>query len=168
MTVIYLLSKTIFENIKYRNKINKIVVNFSGGLDSTILLYFLVKYFGSDKITAVSFDYNQKHKDIELYQAYKSITKLNIKHTIIPIPFLGNISSLKSSMIKNGLKVPTYDSIEHNNNKLTTYVPFRNMILSSISFSYAESINANTVAFGIQYGDYENKKYEYWDCSNLF
>lgn len=71
-------------------------------------------------------------------------------------------------MIENGLKTPTYNDIEFKNQLLTTYVPFRNLILSSISLSFAESIGANCIALGIQYGDYENKKYEYWDCSPKF
>lgn len=140
----------------------------SGGLDSTILLYLLVYYFGSNNVVAVSFDYNQRHKNIELYQAKKTTKKLNVKHIIIPLPFLSEITKSSSSMVENGLEVPKYIDITFHNKKLTTYIPFRNLILSSISLSLAESMNANCIALGIQYGDYENQKYEYWDCSFKF
>lgn len=158
----------LLENIKNIDDINKIIINLSGGLDSTILIYFLKNYFGSNKIHAISFDYEQKHNFIELYQSKKTTSKLNIKHTIIPIPFLGIITRSSSSLIKYGIQTPSYEDIITNSKKLTTYVPFRNLIFSSITLSFAESINANSIALGLQYGDYENKKYEYWDCSPLF
>ena len=161
-----LIYNSLFKNIK--NNINKIVINLSGGLDSTILLYVLKNYFGSNNIHAISFDYNQKHNSIELFQAKKTTKKLNVTHTIIPIPFLGDISKKSSSMVKFGLETPSYEDIIHNSKILTTYVPFRNLIFSSITLSFAETINANSIALGVQYGDYENKKYEYWDCSPLF
>ncbi len=160
--------KDLFERTKYIDKAEKIVVNFSGGLDSTILLYALLSRFSIDNIVLLSFDYNQRHKDIELYQAQKTINKLGVKHKILKVPFIEHISKYCSSMVMGELKVPKYEDIYSNFSNLTTYVPFRNFIFSSISLSYAESIGFNSIALGIQYGDYENKKYEYWDCSENF
>ena len=94
--------------------LNKALVIFSGGLDSTVCLYLAKKDFLH--VEALSFDYNQKHK-IELSKAKRIAKKLEISQTIIKISseiFLG------SSLIDKGLKVPKKSL---NKNKLAAPQP---------------------------------------------
>ena len=63
-------------------KVKKVVVSLSGGLDSTTLLYLMVKKFGKENVYAVSFQYQQRH-DIELIQAQKTTKKLGVVHKIL-------------------------------------------------------------------------------------
>jgi 7-cyano-7-deazaguanine synthase len=154
------------------DKVSKVVVSLSGGLDSTTLLYLMVKKLGRDNVAALSFNYNQRHS-IELTQAKRTARKLGIYHKIIDISFLGDITSGVSAMVKGDIKTPTIQEVEDQKN-VSTYVPFRNTILTAITFAFAESFGADGIALGVQYGDYAMKDgngsniYHYWDTSNLF
>ena len=151
---------------------NKVVVSLSGGLDSTILLYKMVKDFGKENVFALSFSYGQRH-DIELFQAKKTAKYLDIQHKIVDIGFLGEMVKDVSAMVKGDIPTPTMGDLE-DQKEVITYVPFRNMILTSITLAFAESIGANNIALGVQYGDYAsedgsgNKIYHYWDTSKKF
>lgn len=149
------------------DKVNKVVVSLSGGLDSTTLLYLMVRKFGKENVYALSFNYNQRH-DIELVCAHRTCEKLGVSHKIINISFLGDIVSGVSAMVKGNVATPTMGDLEAEKS-VPTYVPFRNSILSSITFAFAEAVGANAIALGVQYGDYENNEvYHYWDCSKKF
>lgn len=146
--------------------VSKVVCSLSGGLDSTTLLYHLVRTYGRENVFAISFDYGQKHR-IELSRAEKTTKKLGVVHMIVPMKFLSDMVAGVSSMVAGGLDTPTYDDVEAGA-EVTTYVPYRNLILSSICLSYAESVGADAVSLGIQFGDYCGDNYHYWDCSEDF
>ncbi len=147
--------------------VKKIVVSLSGGLDSTTLLYLAVAKLGKDNVYALSFNYNQRH-DVELGCAKATCKKLGVYHKIIDIGFLGEIVSGVSAMVKGKVKTPTFGEVNAAK-EVKTYVPFRNAILSSITLAFAESVGADGVALGVQFGDYENNEaYYYWDCSKAF
>mgnify|MGYP001240562752 FL=1 len=149
------------------DKVSKVVVSLSGGLDSTTLLYLMVKKLGKDNVAALSFNYNQRH-DVELLQAIKTCKKLGIQHKIIDIGFLGEIVGGVSAMVKGDVATPAMGDLEAEK-QVPTYVPFRNTILSSITMAFAEAVGADGIALGVQYGDYENSDvYYYWDCSKKF
>ena len=154
------------------NSVHKVVVSLSGGLDSTTLLHLMVKKYGKDNVYAISFNYAQRH-DVELVCAKETTKKLGVYHKIIDISFLGDIVKGVSAMVKGEVATPTLNDLEAHKT-VPTYVPFRNAILSSIVLSYAESVGADAVALGVQFGDYAevNEKgesiYRYWDCSEDF
>jgi len=139
------------------------VVSLSGGLDSTILTYMLVDQNKAKNVTAISFNYNQKHS-IELEKAKITTSKLGITHKIIDISFLGDLLKDSSALIANSsIKTPTLkDSL--GNPQPKSYVPNRNLLLASICASYAESINAELIYFAFQQQD----NYGYWDVSTEF
>lgn len=146
---------------------SKVVVSFSGGLDSTTLLYLAVNKLGADNVYALSFDYNQRHS-VELELAKKTCQKLGVKHKIINLAFLGELAANVSAMVKGSVPTPRAED-PRASSIVPTYVPFRNMILSGITLSFAESIGADAVALGVQYGDYyTNEAWYYWDCSKQF
>lgn len=125
----------------------KTLVILSGGLDSTTLLYDSIKW--SSSIEAISFNYNQKHKR-ELELAAKTCEKLGIKHKIIDIGFLGDIS--KSSLTDENHAVPEGHYADENMKQ--TVVPNRNMIMMSIAAAYALNNGFDQMAIGVHAGDH--------------
>ena len=129
-----------------------IIAVLSGGLDSSVMTMLLVEKYGYSRVSAVSYDYGQKQK-IELQKATNLCSILGIKHKIIDLSILGeiarpisaNIGDTKVSMpnIKDVLGDP----------QPPTYVPFRNMILLSLTMSVAEVENASHVFTGLQVHD---------------
>lgn len=132
----------------------KAVVVFSGGLDSTTLLYHLHDK-GYD-ITCISFNYGQKHIR-ELEHAKIVAKELHAKHKIIDLTFMHDFI-LSSSLVNNEITNPKaeYDR----DNMLTTVVPNRNTMMLSLAWTIACSINARVLAFGPHKGD----NYVYADC----
>ena len=133
------------------------VLSLSGGMDSsTLLLYLLANKY---EVTALSFDYGQKHK-VELIRAKELVEYLNskgqnIKHQIIKIDGLGKL--LNSTLVEGGADVPEGHYAEEN--MKDTVVPNRNKIFSSIiqavALSIAEKNNTEChIAMGIHAGDH--------------
>lgn len=153
---------TVLSQIEDIEDIEKVVVSLSGGLDSSIMLHLMTRIFGPDRVAAISFNYNQRH-DVELYQARRTTTLLGVQHQIIDISFLGKIAAGVSSMVKGDVATPTMEDIL-GDPQPTTYMPNRNMILASLTAAFAESIQANAIALGIQKID----SYSYWDTTPEF
>jgi 7-cyano-7-deazaguanine synthase len=141
----------------------KIVCVLSGGLDSTILLYKLVNEYGNKNVFAITFNYAQNHS-IELQKAKITCQKLNIIHKIIDISFLGDIVKDVSALSANGtVEMPTINDVI-GDPQPATYVPFRNLILVSLSLAFAESNNCSEIYTGFQCHD----EYSYFDTSQSF
>ena len=145
------------------------ILSFSGGMDSASLLLHLIHkgYF----VTAVSFDYGQKHKlelerAAELIEYLEKISMVNdIDHHIIKLEGLSLL--LNSSLVEGGKDVPEghYES----KNMIETVVPNRNKIMASIIQGIALSQANKTgdlvdVAMGIHAGDHAI----YPDCRQEF
>jgi len=160
------------------------VLSLSGGMDSsTVLLHLLANDY---KVTALSFDYGQKHS-VELERAQELVNYLNYKadetlakndlgETIIhhfekityqTIKLDGLSTLLNSALVKGGDEVP--EGHYENDNMKATVVPNRNKIFSSIIQAVALSIATETgdevkIAMGIHAGDHEI----YPDCRQEF
>jgi 7-cyano-7-deazaguanine synthase len=154
------------------------VLSLSGGLDSsTLLLHLLAE--GYD-VTALSFDYGQKHS-VELERAQELVNYLNnnnliktdkpvweirfpkVKYQVIKLDGLSQL--LNSALVTGGAEVPEGHYAEEN--MKATVVPNRNKIFSSIIQSVALSIanEKNTevkIALGVHSGDHSI----YPDCTD--
>ena len=64
----------------------KALVVYSGGLDSTVALYWAIKKY--DEVETVSFTYGSKHNEQEHEHAMKTCEKLGIKNTLISLDFI--------------------------------------------------------------------------------
>ena len=161
-----------------------VVLSLSGGMDSsTLLLRCLQEY---DTVTAISFDYGQKHK-VELERAQSLIKYINenpvrqfhhdhapggfedvyplVKYQVIRLDGLTNL--LDSALVSGGNEVPEGHYAEEN--MKATVVPNRNKIFSSIIQAVALSIANQTkencdIALGIHAGDHSI----YPDCRAEF
>lgn len=127
-----------------------VFVSYSGGLDSTILLLYLIN--NDFDLNAISFDYGQKHKN-ELICAKDICKMLGVKHRIIDLTTLTTL--LNSTLVTGGSDVPEghYSGEEM---KLTV-VPNRNKIfnsiIQSIALSDAQKTNKLTyIASGVHAG----------------
>ena len=124
----------------------KAVLIYSGGLDSTTLLY---EYKDSIAL-AVSFDYGSKHNAREIAYARENCKRLGIKHLVIPLGFIGQY--FKSDLLLSGGEIP--EGSYADDNMKSTVVPFRNGIMLAIAAGLAESYGLDTVMLANHSGDH--------------
>lgn len=136
----------------------KCVVSFSGGQDSTTVAVWGKKEF--EKVVLLGFDYNQKHK-IELEQAKLIAKKLDLPLHIIKIDFLQNI--VESALLSNSTQ-EVNDAHCENKNLPASFVPNRNALFITIAHSFAQKIQAQNIALGVSQQDYSG----YPDCRDYF
>ena len=134
--------------LELKPKNTHVVVSLSGGMDSSTLLLRCLKEY--DTVTAISFDYGQKHR-VELERAQSLVDYLNgkllddvfildndlkykpIKYQIIKLDGLSSL--LNSSLVEGGDEVPEGHYAE--DNMKATVVPNRNKIFASITQAIA-------------------------------
>jgi len=156
-----------------------VVVSLSGGMDSSTLLLRCLKEY--DSVTAISFDYGQKHR-VELERAQSLVDYINYwenkaaedgqKAPYYPITYRqiqlnGLVDLLDSALVTGGDDVPEGHYAE--DNMKATVVPNRNKIFASITQAVALSVAQKTgetcdIALGIHAGDHSI----YPDCRQEF
>lgn len=142
---------------------HNVVSVLSGGLDSTIMTYILVKKYGKERVFALSYNYGQKQVK-ELEMAAKTCQHLGIAHKVLDLAILGDIvKDVSANIGGTDVAMPTIKDVL-GDPQPKTYVPFRNMILNSLAFSFAESNKASHVFTGLQVHD----EYGYWDTTQKF
>ena len=129
----------------------KKVISLSGGLDSTVMAYWLVDKYGVENVLPVTYFYGQKN-GIEIKSAQLTCEKLKIPYKCIDISFLGNLCKDVSSLSGTStIDVP--DAAANLVNRPSTYIPYRNLIMLSVSMAYAESHGADEVYISSQLTD---------------
>jgi 7-cyano-7-deazaguanine synthase len=162
-----------------------VVVSLSGGMDSSTLLLRCLKEY--DSVTAISFDYGQKHR-VELERAQSlvdylnsivertyrdqlgNITRLDKTYDSInyrQIQLNGLVDLLDSALVTGGQDVP--EGHYEQDNMKETVVPNRNKMFASITQAVALSVANRTdstcdIALGIHAGDHA----VYPDCRQEF
>ena len=153
-----------------------VVVSLSGGMDSSTLLLRCLKEY--DTVTAISFDYDQKHR-VELERAQSLVEYINTtcptdencfdgcKVNYRQIQLNGLVDLLDSALVTGGEDVPEGHYAE--DNMKATVVPNRNKIFASITQAVALSVANRTgetcdIAMGIHAGDHAI----YPDCRQEF
>ena len=124
----------------------KALLIYSGGLDSTTLLY---EYKDSIAL-AVTFDYGSKHNAREIAYAVENCKRLGIKHLVIPLAFIGQY--FKSDLLLSGGDIPEGSYADEN--MKSTVVPFRNGIMLAIAAGMAESRELKYVMMANHGGDH--------------
>lgn len=126
---------------------NKVVVIYSGGMDSFTVLNRALK--DGKEVYALSFDYGQRHVK-ELDYARNVCKRLNVKHKVIDISAINEL--ILGSSLTDDIEIPEghYEA----ENMKSTIVPNRNMILLSLATGYAVSVKADQVYYGAHSGDH--------------
>lgn len=143
------------------NNMSKVVLAFSGGMDSSVLLHMAAAKF--DEVYCLFFDYGQRHKK-ELQCAEKQLKSLNkgVEMLVIDTPL--NVLAPTSSLTNPDIDTPDVREMR-GEAQPKSYVAFRNMLFISYLLSYAEGIGANTVWYGAAQVD---SLAGYWDGSPEF
>ena len=129
----------------------KVLVLFSGGLDSTTTL--AIAQSKGYKITALTINYKQRH-DYEITASKNIVASYSdINHIIFDID-LTRIGG--SALTDSSINVP----MEESSGIPITYVPARNTIFLSIAASYAEKLKISEIYIGVNAIDYSG----YPDC----
>jgi len=127
----------------------KSVVIFSGGLDSSTLLYNLKAE--DHNVYAISFIYGQKHSR-ELDSAKDISALLGVSHKIVDISSISSV--LDSALTNPNTKIPNVPaSAQFYETLKTTVVPNRNAIFLSIAAGYAQSISAKNLYYAAHHSD---------------
>lgn len=141
---------------------SKCIVPISGGLDSTVILNWVLSE--GHEVHAVSFNYGQRHFTKEMQCAELNCKKLGVKsHKIINLDFFKEIVN-SSSLVNDEIDVAKTKDVL-GDPQTVNYVPNRNMMMLSICTAYAESIGATRVYHGSALVD---SQAGYWDGSSEF
>ncbi|RAP51504.1 MAG: 7-cyano-7-deazaguanine synthase QueC [Methanosphaera sp. rholeuAM270] len=123
----------------------------SGGLDCTVATSVYAKDYD---LTAITFNYGQQSFQQELLHSKKICEKYGMKHVVIDLPWLNEISA---SSLTSDEDIPELadDELDNYDVALQTaksvWVPARNTVFCSIALAYAESLSAKIIIVGWDY-----------------
>lgn len=139
---------------------SKTVLCFSGGLDSTVLLYLLRNQ--KKDVKCLSVYYGQRHnQELVGAQRIASLVKSEYQEIDFDYSQVRKIFS-GSSQTDDTVSVPEGHYAEES--MKATVVPNRNMILLSLATAWAVSLKADSVAYACHAGDHPI----YYDCRQEF
>ncbi len=122
------------------------VVIYSGGLDSTVLLYQL-RHEGHE-VKALSVHYGQRHRR-ELQAAAAIAAALGLEHRVVDLAGLAGLLP-GVALTSAGAEVPR-EEYGRSNLEVTT-VPNRNMVLLAVAIAWAAALGDDAVAFAAHAG----------------
>jgi len=133
------------------------VLIYSGGLDSTVLLYHLRAE--GHEVRGLGIDYGQRHRR-ELEAAAAICRQLGIEYRIADLSTLRPL--LGGSALTDDLAVPEGHYTDETMKQ--TVVPNRNMIMLAVAIGWAVSLRYDAVAYAAHAGDHT----VYPDCRPEF
>ncbi len=141
-------------------KMDKVLLMFSGGQDSTTVLGWCLNKF--KEVHLITFDYGQKHR-VEISAAKSIIKKLNksfnkwnnkIKSSYVYK--INNIKDFNENSLTSNIKIKEGKGLPN------TFVPGRNILFYTLSAAYAYDKKIKHIASGVCQTDYSG----YPDCRN--
>lgn len=139
-----------------KNK-NEAVVVFSGGQDSTTCLLWAMKKY--DKVYALSFDYNQRHR-LELECAKEICDKYKVEHTVLDMQLLGQLAP--NSLTRPDMEVDS--DAPKDGTPPNSFVDGRNMVFLTFAAIFAKQKNVTDIITGVSQSDFSG----YPDCRDIF
>jgi 7-cyano-7-deazaguanine synthase len=136
----------------------KALVVLSGGQDSTTCLYWAIKQFGIENVSAVGFDYGQRHKT-ELECAEAICKEEGIAYEVIPTPIINQLSA--NSLTRDDIDV---DTKKPDDTPPNTLVEGRNMLFLTYAAIYAKTHGITELVTGVCETDFSG----YPDCRDVF
>ena len=146
----------------------RVLVLFSGGVDSTTALALAINQYGHENVVALSISYGQKH-DKEIQAANQIAKYYQVEHILLDLAKIFEYSDC--SLLNHSSKEIPHETYAKQLSKtdgkpVTTYVPFRNGLFLSSAASIALSKNCNLIYYGAHKDDAAGNAYP--DCSEIF
>lgn len=146
----------------------RVLVLFSGGVDSTTALALAINQYGHENVVALSISYGQKH-DKEIQAANQIAKYYQVEHIFLDLAKIFEYSDC--SLLNHSNKEIPHETYAKQLSKtdgkpVTTYVPFRNGLFLSSAASIALSKNCNLIYYGAHKDDAAGNAYP--DCSEIF
>lgn len=136
----------------------KALVVLSGGQDSTTCLYWAIERFGRDNVSAIGFDYGQRHKT-ELECAREICEDEGIAYEVIATPVINELSA--NSLTRDDIEV---DEEKPEGTPPNTFVEGRNHLFLSYAAIYAKTHDITDIVTGVCETDFSG----YPDCRDIF
>ncbi len=137
------------------NNTDKALVVLSGGQDSTTCLYWAIDRYGSANVSAITFDYGQRHR-IELECARKIAAQAGVPQQCLPID---TFSVLGGDALTDA-KIDVVNEPDKESGLPNTFVPGRNIIFLSFAAAWAWPRDIGNIVTGVAQTDYSG----YPDC----
>ena len=131
------------------------LVVLSGGQDSTTCLYWALDRFGSGAVSALTFDYGQRHR-IEIDCAIRIAAQAGVPHTILPI---NTFAALGGNALTDA-GIPVQSGVDSYTELPNTFVPGRNLIFLTFAAAFAYPRAIHHLVTGVAQTDYSG----YPDC----
>ena len=146
----------------------RVLVLFSGGVDSTTALALAINQYGHENVVALSISYGRKH-DKEIQAANQIAKYYQVEHIFLDLAKIFEYSDC--SLLNHSSKEIPHETYAKQLSKtdgkpVTTYVPFRNGLFLSSAASIALSKNCNLIYYGAHKDDAAGNAYP--DCSEIF
>ena len=133
----------------------KALVLLSGGQDSTTCLYWAIRKFDAEQVTAMSFDYGQRHR-IELDCARSIAADAGVGYVCLPI---NTFSALGGDALTES-SIDVDNEIDDETGLPNTFVPGRNLVFLTYAAAYAWQHDIDNLVTGVAQTDYSG----YPDC----
>ena len=136
----------------------KALVVLSGGQDSTTCLFWAIGRFGKENVSAMGFDYGQRHR-LELECAEKIAEKAGVKYEVTETPIINKLSA--NSLTRGDIPV---EETKPEGTQPNTFVEGRNMLFLTYAAIYAKTHGITDLVTGVCETDFSG----YPDCRDIF
>ena len=136
----------------------KALVILSGGQDSTTCMFWAIDRFGKENVSAIGFDYGQRHKK-ELDCAKDICESAGIAYEVIPTPIINQLSA--NALTRTDIPV---DTDKPEGTPPNTLVEGRNLLFISYAAIYAKTHGITDLVTGVCQTDFSG----YPDCRDVF
>lgn len=134
---------------------SKALVVLSGGQDSTTCLYWALEKFGVGNVSAVTFDYGQRHR-IEIDCAERIAAAAGVAQVLLPIDSFAALGG--DALTDDELEVAS--EIDAETGLPNTFVPGRNLVFLTFAAALAWRRRIGNLVTGVAQTDYSG----YPDC----
>ena len=134
---------------------DRALVVLSGGQDSTTCLYWAIERYGRQRVSALTFDYGQKHR-IELDSAAAVANHARVRHTVLPIDTFSAIGG--DALTDSAIDV--HAEAENRTDLPATFVAGRNLVFLTYAAAYAYRHAVLNIVTGVAQTDFSG----YPDC----